>query len=192
MPGLSVYWNTTDKQPPRWSKTVKEVRWRAEMTEDKDSCKAWDEVRELRGAWSFFFSGCQRIREVNTYGGVNIWIEPWERRGFGKHREGKWEVDVPGWANKTSKSTGERNPESQSWELTNDALWITLSKERISASRAFTPKVGGDNQARVRESHAAVTTMDLFDAQNELGKDRTWVSPFHRWGNRVKKQSLHN
>lgn len=100
--------------------------------------------------WSYFGTG----QSEKAYGGVSIWIEPWERGGFWKSRRGKWEVGIPDWANNMSKSIGVRNPEPRSWEFINDDSLGTLIKLGISAAKAHALKTGGDNQSRIREPTA--------------------------------------
>ena len=130
---------------------VEEVWWHMEMTEwrQRQLTVIRDGVWQgLRGGVVFFLGAGG---SENLYGGVNIWIEPRERRASGERRRGKGEVGAPGWPDNMSKSTGVRNLESQSWEFINDDLWVTLSKEGISASKAHTPRVDGENQSSIRD-----------------------------------------
>ena len=96
--------------------------------------------QELRGG-AVFFWGQERTWLAELVPELSL-----ERGGLLGNTEegnGRWafQADVTN----TSKSTGVRNPESQSWECLNDNLWVTLSEEGTSASKAHTVRVDGEN-----------------------------------------------
>ena len=96
--------------------------------------------QELRGG-AVFFWGQERTWVAELV--PELSLEKGGHLGNTEEGNGRWafQADVTN----TSKSTGVRNPESQSWECLNDNLWVTLSEEGTSASKAHTVRVDGEN-----------------------------------------------
>lgn len=83
---------------------------------------------------------------------------------------GRWALQAD--ISSTSKSTGVRNPESQSWECLNDNRWVTLSEEGTSASKAHILR-WMVRPIMYQGPLCAVTFRALFDAQNKSMKEGT-------------------
>ena len=90
--------------------------------------------------------------------------------GSTEEGKGRWafQADITN----TSKSTGVRNPEAQSWESLNDTLRVTLSEEGTSASKAHILR-WMVRPIMYQGPLCAVTFRALFDAENKSMKEGT-------------------
>ena len=96
--------------------------------------------QELRGGAVFFWGRERTCVEESV---LEFSLERGGHLGNTEEGKGRWafQADITN----TSKSTGVRNPEAQSWESLNDNLRVTLSEEGTSASKAHTLRVDGEN-----------------------------------------------
>lgn len=110
VPCLSLFWNTTGTDPTleqsgRRGQSVYRNDWM--KTKTAGSCKRWsaEGAQRVRG---HFLLGAGESEKA--YGGVNIWIKPWERSGFNtEERNGRWALQA-------EPTTGAK---AQGWEIVN-------------------------------------------------------------------------